>query len=85
MFQYMKLLMKKVGGTTESEPPKESEQTPEEQVPKKVRNRPLFHVKVILLYYSLFIHWENGRKGLALQQIRLIFLMMNFKKKKLSI
>lgn len=53
----MKLLMKKVGVTTENVPA-ESTKEIEEQVPKKIRNRPLFHVKVsnIIYIYSLFIH-----------------------------
>lgn len=43
----MKVLMKKVGGTEQSEQQVEEE----EDTPKKVRNRPLFHVKVSILHY----------------------------------
>lgn len=56
----MKLLMKKVGGTTEPELPAECEQTTQELVTKKVRNRPLFHVKVITnLKTNRYLELEN--------------------------
>lgn len=43
----MKLLMKKVGGTTDTENTEElKNDDTEEQKPKKIRNRPLFHIKV---------------------------------------
>lgn len=52
--------MKKVGGTTEPELPAECEQTTQELVTKKVRNRPLFHVKVITnLKTNRYLELEN--------------------------
>lgn len=50
----MKLLMKKVGGTPAQGQPAVTELEVEEQVPKKVRNRPLFHVKVTFQIILLF-------------------------------
>lgn len=39
--------MKKVGGTTDTENTEElKKDDTEEQKPKKIRNRPLFHIKV---------------------------------------
>lgn len=47
----MKLLMRKVDNSTGENVPAESEEkAEEEQQPKKIRNRPLFHVKVIFMY-----------------------------------
>ena len=43
----MKLLMKKVGDPpSENKTEETNEAVEEEQQPKKIRNRPLFHVKV---------------------------------------
>ncbi|KAF9421150.1 hypothetical protein HW555_002862 [Spodoptera exigua] len=51
--EYMKLLMKKVGGPGKENVTEETnEQTTEEQQPKKIRNRPLFHVKIMGLPYK---------------------------------
>ncbi|CAH0691925.1 unnamed protein product [Spodoptera exigua] len=51
--EYMKLLMKKVGGPGKENVAEETnEQTTEEQQPKKIRNRPLFHVKIMGLPYK---------------------------------
>ncbi|CAH1638281.1 unnamed protein product [Spodoptera littoralis] len=51
--EYMKLLMKKVGDPAREKVTEESnEQTIEEQQPKKIRNRPLFHVKIMGLPYK---------------------------------
>lgn len=53
----MKLLMKKVGDPAREQVIEESnEQTPEEQQPKKIRNRPLFHVKVSIMYLTASSH-----------------------------
>lgn len=47
----MKLLMKKVGQPTSENITEESiEKTEDEQQPKKIRNRPLFHIKVSFCY-----------------------------------
>ncbi|CAB3220704.1 unnamed protein product [Arctia plantaginis] len=51
--EYMKLLMKKVGGATDIENTKEvKKEDAEEQTPKKIRNRPLFHIKITGLPYK---------------------------------
>ncbi|CAH0585622.1 unnamed protein product [Chrysodeixis includens] len=51
--EYMKLLMRKVGNSTGENITEESEEKPEEeQQPKKIRNRPLFHVKITGLPYK---------------------------------
>ncbi|XP_075977472.1 putative RNA-binding protein 19 [Anticarsia gemmatalis] len=50
--EYMKLLMKKVDSSTKEVKEEEAEKNDEEQVPKKIRNRPLFHVKITGLPYK---------------------------------
>ncbi|KAJ8722161.1 hypothetical protein PYW08_004563 [Mythimna loreyi] len=51
--EYMKLLMKKVGDPpVENKTEEINDNVEEEQQPKKIRNRPLFHVKIMGLPYK---------------------------------